>query len=168
MRRSPEQTGHPEEAISTDSPELDERVLFGRRSVLLVIVNVVITAGVFHPIWVLLRRKELNCLAGPPIGWVAPTFVAIVYAVGFFWAVIGDSGAAGAASVSPDDGALKTFDFVGLVLVILVMLSVRNRLVGHYRLRYGKRLVVSRLWTILFGAIYLQHCLNELPAPPSV
>jgi len=141
-----------------------------RRSVLLMIVLVILTLGLYIPLWFLRRRKALNQLDSPRKLDLGP-FVAFAVFTALEVAMILAVRAAGEAAIPPDVIVIVSLArFVLGIVLLLQCFKTKNILEDHLAgpadaapsmFAAAERVKLSGLMTFLFQIFYLQYVINR-------
>ncbi len=136
-----------------------------RTSVLLVILFVIITAGIYYPAWFLTRRKALNKLNSKRKLGSGVFIVAIV----LFSASLLFEFAAGGAEFVEAVELMETLDLINdllnsiaAIILIIQCFAVKNILSDHFSLEWKAGASMSGIATFFLQLFYLQYRINRL------
>jgi predicted RNA-binding Zn-ribbon protein involved in translation (DUF1610 family) len=125
----------------------------GKMPVLLLIFLLVITFGIYAPIWFLTKRRALNELrSSKKIGIEAPIFLIVIYTISFLLDL----------THGFERGPWRVLDFIGLIIVTVQCFDVRRILIDHFNVYMGRDINFSGIATLFFGIPYLQYKINRL------
>jgi len=130
-----------------------------KMSVLLLIVLVLVTLGLFAPIWFLIRKDWLNRLSatrklGSGLAYASLVLICISAVLGVFVPMI----------VGVTIGALDDLLWIaGWVCLVILAFRVERILIQHYIKGLGLNVGFDGAATFLFNLYYLQYKMNRLP-----
>jgi hypothetical protein len=129
-----------------------------RRSVLFLIFLSIITVGIYPVVWYLRRRRFLDSLHADEKmrGWAAAPLIALLVAIGVAVAI----------TLVEAEGAIQVVRLIPAVVNLFVAFRVAGILRSDIA-RTGRNVHVSGAGTFFFGALYLQHVINEAASQPA-
>lgn len=149
----------------------DRNDAFGlRESVVKMVFYIILTVGIYYPIWFLRKKERMNALSrSNKLGAFIPKMVIILTCINiFFWFFVGCySQYVEIANISQD--YLTTINFISLIFEVLLIFFEILLVIYAFMIRkillsnFSDNLNISMILTFFLGAIYLQYKINELP-----
>jgi hypothetical protein len=136
-----------------------------KMNVVLLIILVILTLGIYYPIWFIRQKEGINnLLSDDKIDSGLFIIIAIVSALsllpGVYSGIVeakGDWGYAGTINVF-----FNLIDWVSRIVLIIEGFKVRKILDTHFNTYLGKNERFSVIFTLFFGIYYLQYKINRL------
>lgn len=128
-----------------------------KMNVLLLVLLVLITFGVYAAVWYIKRLKAFNSLESK-IKLQLPIFVvvAVFYAFDYMMLLLYPGGELSG------NLRLRIIEMGFSFILLLQSFRVRAMLIDHYNVNLKKNIYFSWLYTMLFTQFYLQHKINQL------
>ena len=122
--------------------------------VLLVFLFIILTAGIYIPIWFLRRRQALNSLDAPE-KLKAGVFVIVIILYSASLLLL---------FFTADEGGVlgRLIDLVATIVIIVQCFAVRRILDCHFNVVLEQNVYFSGILTFFLGILYLQYMINRL------
>lgn len=142
---------------------MEEKIMFEKTSILLMLGLMIISLGIYGPIWFLRRRDALNKLSSSEkLGSGAAIFVLVIFCISllFIPILILSTDLSIAIALDVVDSLIT---LVGGIIMLVLAFKVRGILDDHCNKHLGMNVSFSGVATFFFTIFYLQYRMNRLP-----
>ncbi len=123
--------------------------------VLLVLLLIVVTAGIYIPIWFLKRRRALNSLDAPEkLEKGVFIFVIIAFSTSLLLDLF---------VLEEGNPAGRLINLIGTIAIVFQCFAVRRILDCQFNAVLEQDIYFSGILTFFLGILYLQYMINRLP-----
>jgi hypothetical protein len=149
---------------------VDRNDAFGlRESVVKVVLYIILTVGIYYPIWFLRKKERVNALSkSNKLGSFIPIMVIFLTCINFFLWFFAGCYSQYVEITNMYQGHLTTIKFISLIFEVLLIFFEILLVIYAFMIRkillsnFNDNLRISILLTFFLGAIYLQYKINEL------
>ena len=132
------------------------------KNIILVIVLIIVTLGIYYPVWFLKQKEAINNLKSKEKLTDTPLLITLVLysfsAIIFFYQIPNyDVEIIGALDIID-----AIISLTGAIIMIFMSFKVRRIFDQYYNIALKKNIKLSKVWTFFLGIIYLQYKINRI------
>jgi len=131
-------------------------------NIILMIFLTLITMGIYVPVWFLIQKKAINDLKSKEKLTDTPfQIVLVLYSFSLF-ILIYQIFSSDYVQNSILDNIDNFISVTGAIIVLVMSFKVRRIFHQYFNIVLKKNIMLSKLWTFLFGIYYLQFKINKI------